>query len=291
MASIGNVLAGKQGGGATKWVREFMVVGHHSGIRALREASWESGMREAVDKVRTPSRVIVADNHPLFRAALVGLLTEHCGLEVVAEAADGQEALECCRRFSPDLVVMDVRLPEVDALETTRTIRQEFPRTVVLVLNGYGDPDILADALEAGAAGYILKSASPRQITDAIRKVLEGASPVDQEIAGQVLLRLLDKRRQEEPTSPLAPEGPAGGEHAAAAPPPPPASLTRREVEVLRLVGRGYTNSQIARSLFVSVSTVKKHVQRIIAKLGVADRTQAAVKANGMGLLDDRWEG
>jgi DNA-binding NarL/FixJ family response regulator len=211
-------------------------------------------------------------------------------LEVVAEAADGQEALQCCRRFSPDLVVMDVRLPEVDARETTRTIRQEFPRTVVLVLNGYGDPDILADALEAGAAGYILKSASPQQITDSIRKVMEGASPVDQEIATEVLLRLLDKRRQEEPTSALAPKGPAGGEHAAAAR-PPPASLTQREVEVLRLVGRGYTNSQIARSLFVSVSTVKKHVQRIIAKLGVADRTQAAVKANGMGLLDDRREG
>jgi DNA-binding NarL/FixJ family response regulator len=241
-----------------------------------------------VDKVRTPSRAIVADNHPLFRAALVGLLREHSGLEVVAEASDGQEALECCRRFRPDLVIMDVRLPEVDALETTRNIRHEFPRTVVLVLNGYGDPDILADALEAGAAGYILKSASPRQITDAIRKVLEGASPVDQEIASQVLLRLLDKRRREEPTSLLTPKGPAGGEHAAAA---PPASLTRREVEVLRLVGRGYTNSQIARSLFVSVSTVKKHVQRIIAKLGVADRTQAAVKANGMGLLDDRREG
>jgi DNA-binding NarL/FixJ family response regulator len=80
-----------------------------------------------VDKLRTPSRAIVADNHPLFRAALVGLLTEHCGLEVVAEAGDGQQALECCRRFSPNLMVMDVRLPEVDALETTRTIRQEFP--------------------------------------------------------------------------------------------------------------------------------------------------------------------
>jgi two-component system, NarL family, response regulator DegU len=209
-------------------------------------------------------------------------------LEVVAEAADGQEALECCRRYSPDLVVMDVRLPEVDARETTRTIRQKFPRTIVLVLNGYGDPDILADALEAGAAGYILKSASPRQITDAIGKVLEGESPVDQEIATEVLLRLLDKRRQEEPTSPLAPKDSAGGEHTAAD--PPPALLTQREVDVLRLVGRGYTNGQIARSLFVSVSTVKKHVQRIIAKLRVADRTQAAVKANGMGLLDYRRE-
>jgi DNA-binding NarL/FixJ family response regulator len=238
--------------------------------------------------VGTPSRAIVADNHPLFRAALSSLLIEHSGLEVVAEAADGQEALECCRRFRPDLVVMDARLPGVDGLEATRTIRQEFPRTVVLVLNGYGDPDSLADALEAGASGYILKSASPRQITDAIRKVLEGASPLDQEIATQLLLRMLDNRRRREHTSPLTPNGRAGGEHAAAA--APPASLTRREVEVLRLVGRGYTNSQIARSLFVSVSTVKKHVQRIFAKLGVSDRTQAAVKANGMGLLDDRWE-
>jgi DNA-binding NarL/FixJ family response regulator len=238
--------------------------------------------------VRTPSRAIVADNHPLFRAALGSLLREHTGLEVVAEAADGREALECCRRFRPDFVVMDVHLPEVDGLEATRAIKQELPRTVVLVLNGYGDPDILADALEAGAAGYILKSATPQQITDAIRKAIEGASPVDQEIATQLLLRLLDKRWREEPPSPFAPKRPAGGEHAAAA---PPASLTRREVEVLRLVARGYTNHQIARSLFVSVSTVKKHVQRIIAKLGVSDRTQAAVKANGMGLLDDRGEG
>jgi DNA-binding NarL/FixJ family response regulator len=209
-------------------------------------------------------------------------------LEVVAEAADGQEALECCRRFRPDLVVMDVRLPEVDGLEATRAIKQELPSTVVLVLNGYGDPDILADALEAGAAGYILKSASPQQIIDAIRKAIDGAPPVDEEIATQLLLRLLDKRRREERPSRFAPKGPAGGEHAAAA--PPPALLTRREVEVLQLVGRGYTNGQIARSLFVSVSTVKKYVQRIIAKLGVSDRTQAAVKANGMGLLDNRWE-
>ena len=202
-------------------------------------------------------------------------------MEVVAEAADGQEALECCRRFRPDLVVMDVGLPEVDGLEATRTIKQELPSTVVLVLNGYGDPDILAEALEAGAAGYILKSASPQQITDAIRKAIDGASPVDQEIATQLLLRLLDKRRREERPSRFAPKGPAGGEHAAAA--PPPASLTRREVEVLGLAASGQTDaSENGSRIFGS--------QRCIAKLGVSDRTQAAVKANGMGLLDNRWE-
>ena len=235
--------------------------------------------------MRMPRRAVVADNHPLFRAALGGLLREHPGFEVVAEAANGREALECCRRFRPHLVVMDVRMPEVDGVEATRAIKQELPSTVVLVLNGYGNPDILAAALDAGAAGYILKSATPQQIADAIRKALEGAHPVDQEIATQLLLRMLDKPRREEPPSPLAAKRPPGGEHVAAAPPAP---LTPREVEVLRLIARGHTNRQIARCLFVSVSTVKKHVQRIIAKLGVSDRTQAAVKANGIGLLYDR---
>jgi DNA-binding NarL/FixJ family response regulator len=235
-----------------------------------------------------PSRAIVADNHPLFRAALSSLLREHSGLEVVAEAADGREALDCCRRFKPDLVVMDVRMPEVDGLEATRAIKREHPHPVVLVLNGYGDPDVLVDALEAGAAGYIPKSATPQQISDAIQKALEGASlVVDQKTATQLLLCLLDKPRNEF-SSLLAPKRPPSGEHAAAAPLMP---LTQREVEVLRLIAWGYTNRQIAQSLFVSVSTVKKHVQRIIAKLGVSDRTHAAVKANGMGLLDDRGEG
>jgi DNA-binding NarL/FixJ family response regulator len=238
------------------------------------------------DNLRMPSRVIVADNHPLFRAALASLLREHSGLEVVAEAADGRETLECCRRLKPDLVVMDVRMPEVDGLEATRAIKQELPHTVVLVLNGYGAPDTLMDALEAGAAGYILKSATPQQISEAIQKVLEGSSLVDPEIATQLLLRLLDKPRNEPPSA-LAPKRPPGGEHAAGA---LPVALAPREVEVLRLIARGYTNRQIAQSLLVSVSTVKKHVQRIITKLGVSDRTQAAVKANNMGLLDDRGQ-
>jgi DNA-binding NarL/FixJ family response regulator len=236
-----------------------------------------------------PGQAIVADNQPLFRAALGSLLRERSGLEVVAEATDGREALECCRRFKPELVLIDVRLPEVvDGLEATRAIRQELPRTVVLVLNGYGDPDTLREALEAGAAGYILKSATPQQITDAIRKALEGATPVDQEIGMQLLSLLRGKPRKEPPSPLLLPKRPPDGEDAASA---PPASLTRRELEVLRLVARGYTNHQIARSLFVSISTVKKHVHRIIAKLGALDRTQAAVKANGLGLLDDRGEG
>jgi NarL family two-component system response regulator LiaR len=182
---------------------------------------------------------------------------------------------------------MDLRMPEVDGLDATRAIKRDSPSTVVLVLNGYGDPDLLAEALEAGAAGYIRKSATPKQITNAVREALEGASPVDQGIATQLLLRLLKGPRKAS-SSRLTPKRLLGGERAASA---PPASLTQREVEVLRLIARGHTNRQIARSLFVSVSTVKKHVRSIILKLGVSDRTQAAVKANGLGLLDHREGG
>jgi DNA-binding NarL/FixJ family response regulator len=228
------------------------------------------------------TRILVADSHPLFRGALHDLLNQHPGWEVVAEAADGREAAQCCRRFRTDLVVMDVRMPEVAGLETVRAIKSGSPNTAVLVLSGYGeDPILLAEALEAGASGYILKSATPQEITDAVCKALEGASPVDQNVATEVLLRLLGKPQQALPSS-LAPNPTHGREPPAGA---LPASLTARQVEVLRLVAQGYTNGQIARSLFISVSTVKKHMQRIITKLGVSTRTEAAVKASGLGLL------
>jgi DNA-binding NarL/FixJ family response regulator len=181
---------------------------------------------------------------------------------------------------------MDVRMSEVDGLETIRAIKSDSPSTVVLVLDGYGeDPILMAEALEAGASGYILKSATPQEITDAVSKALEGASPVDQDVATEVLLRLLGKP-QMEPSSPLGP----GRRHGGKPPPALPASLTPREVEVLRLISQGYTNRQIAHSLVISLSTVKKHVQRIITKLGVSTRTEAAVKASSLGLLGVREE-
>jgi DNA-binding NarL/FixJ family response regulator len=138
------------------------------------------------------------------------LLSEHPGWEVVAEAAGSREAVECCRRFTPDLVVMDLRMPEVDGLDATRAIKRDSPSTVVLVLNGYGDPDLLAEALEAGAAGYVRKSATPKQITNAVREALEGASPVDQGIATQSLLRLLKGPRKAS-SSRLTPKRLLGG--------------------------------------------------------------------------------
>ena len=219
----------------------------------------------------------MADAQPLFRVALGGLLEEHLGWEVVAEAADGREVLEYCRRFRPDLVVMEVRMPEVDGLEATRAIKRELPFTKVLMLCGDGDSDLLEKALDAGASGCILKTSTPRQITDAVRLALEGKTPLDHGLVTGLLLRLTSWTQK-------------GSTSASGSQGPPSVKLTQREVEVLRLIAQGHTNRQIAQSLFVSVSTVKKNVQRIISKLEVSDRTQAAVKANALGLLDDRGE-
>jgi DNA-binding NarL/FixJ family response regulator len=230
------------------------------------------------------TRIIVADSHTLFRSTLSGLLNQHPGWEVVAEVAEGRGAAQCCRRFRPDLVVMDMRIPEVGGLEAIRGIKSDSPSTAVLVLNGYGeDPMVLAEVLEAGASGYILKSATPQEITGAVCKALEGACPVDQGVATQALLRLLGRSQKEALSSlgknPLS----ASEERALAA---LPASLTPREEGVLRLFAQGYSNRQIAHSLFISLSTVKKHVEHIISKLGVSTRTEAAVRASRLGLLD-----
>jgi DNA-binding NarL/FixJ family response regulator len=241
----------------------------------------------------TPARIIVADDHPLFRSAMCILLEKHAdSLEVVAEATDGQEALELSRSFRPDLVLMDVRMPRMDGLEATRVIKGELPRTIVLMMSASEEPAHLAEAIKAGAAGYVLKSAPPQRITDAIRRALDGESPLNQEVAMQLLLSLMDEERkeskEEQLSSNVTPKSlPLNGERPqeeAAL----PSSLTGREVEVLRLMARGQTNKEIAQNLFVSMSTVKKHVHHIIDKLGVSDRTQAVVRAFEEGLVPNQ---
>ena len=233
----------------------------------------------------TPSRIIVSDSHPLFRCTLSDLLRgPFVGGEVVAEVSDVQEAVESCCRLRPDLVVMEVPMSEVDCLEAIRAIKHDSPSTSVLILSAYGEnPILLAEALEAGASGYILKSATPQEITGAVCKALEGACPVDQGVATQALLRLLG-RSQKEPLASLG-KNPLSTsvERTLVA---LPASLTPREEDVLGLLAQGYSNRQIAHSLFISLTTVKKHVERIISKLGVSTRTEAAVKASRLGLLD-----
>jgi DNA-binding NarL/FixJ family response regulator len=216
------------------------------------------------------------------------LLESSDSFEVVAEATDGQQALELARTLKPDLVLMDVRMPKMDGLEATRAIKSELPQTVVLMITASEETIHLAEAIKAGTAGYVLKSAPPQQIIDAIRAALDGESPLDPQIARRLISDLMDVQSKEEhPSSDVvAPERPAPavggkrsqGEQTLAS------SLTEREVEILGLLARGRSNQQIAHELFISMSTVKKHVRRIITKLGVSDRTQAAVRAIELGL-------
>jgi DNA-binding NarL/FixJ family response regulator len=233
------------------------------------------------DPSPTRTRLVIADDHPLFRIALRQILCEQSNLEVVGEAGDGNEALELCRRLKPDIVLMDVRMPELDGIEATRVIKQEMPRTIVLMVTSFEDLDYLLESLIAGA-GYILKGATPEEIVEATQKALSGESPLNQRQAAQLLNYLVDRMKEEGTIRrDLVPEGfPEEAPESF-----PPGLLTPREKEVLRLVALGWTNRQIAQELSIALSTVKNHVQHIIAKLDVSDRTQASVRAVELGLF------
>jgi DNA-binding NarL/FixJ family response regulator len=237
----------------------------------------------------TPVRIIIADDHPLYRSAVRSTLEKHSGSwEVVAEATDGLEVVELCRSLSPDLVLMDVAMPRMGGLEATRALKDELPRTIVLIMTALEEPDHLAEALRAGAAGYVIKTAPAQQIVGAVRQALDGEYPLNHEVAKRLLLDLVNEEHKERLPSQRTPESPPIG--AEYRPEALPSSLSAREVEVLRLVARGQTNQQIAENLLLSVSTVKKHVRQIISKLGVSDRTQAAIRALELGLRLERDE-
>jgi DNA-binding NarL/FixJ family response regulator len=280
------------------------------------------------------ARILIADDHALVREGLRTMLSGEDGLEVIAEANDGRQALDICRELGPDLVLMDVRMPVMDGLQATRKIKQEMPRTSVMMVTMHENPDYLFEAVKAGAAGYVLKDASGERLLGAVRRTLEGESPLNQELAMRLLVRLaresgdssgegtgggsgerssraspgasrttLEEESREDgetlashpgATSPEAsrPEANHPGAHQAGSGGSGQSrrkeqmeSLTPREVEVLRLLSQGQTNPQIARKLLVSRGTVKIHVQHIISKLGVSDRTQAAVRAIEAGIL------
>jgi two-component system response regulator DegU len=232
-------------------------------------------------KRHKPTRMLIADDHPLFRSALRQMLSEQLDFKVVGEAADGQEAIELCCRLRPELVLIDVRMPRMDGIAATRQIKQAFPSTVVLILTAFEDQNYLLEALEVGAAGYVLKHATPQQLADAIRKALSGGSPINHELATQLLRSLADKRRQKQTQLPSEPPN----KHQEPLPKSLSEVLTPRELDVLRLLAMGRTNKQIAQELTISLATVKTHVEHIIAKLRVSDRLQAAIRAIELGLL------
>jgi DNA-binding NarL/FixJ family response regulator len=228
------------------------------------------------EKKALPSRVLIADDHALFRAGIRVILSSQPDIEVVGEAGDGEEALALCRKTRPDLVMMDVGMPKMDGIAATRTIKAEFPTTSVLVLTAYADDGLLMEAVRAGAAGYVIKEAvGPIELLDAVRGTLSGESHVDQDLVMRLVRRLADEETgpRIEPAAEIPTERPAG-------------PLTEREIEVLRLLPLGKTNREIAAELHLSLSTVKKRLERIISKLEVSDRTQAAVKAVELRLID-----
>ncbi len=225
-----------------------------------------------------PVRILLADDHALFRDGLRSMLDDEPGFEVVGEADNGRQAIELCHRVRPDIVLMDVRMPDMDGLEATRFIKEEHPSVAVLMVTMHENPDYLLQALGAGAAGYILKGSPGTRLVNAIQRMIEGESPLNQELAAELLRRIADGRRTEEVgPSPAAPRGRQD---------PLRTALTPRETEVLGLLARGQSNPEIAQTLTISKATAKVHVERIIRKLGVSDRTQAAVRAIELGILE-----
>ncbi len=218
-----------------------------------------------IERVRSaePLRVLIADDHPLFRDGLRGLLESVGDLEVTAEAATGETAVNMARELQPDVILMDLNMPGLDGIEATRRIVHDRPRANVLVVTMYEDNESVFAALRAGARGYLLKGSSQTETLRAIRAVANGEAIFGPGVAAMVMSYFSAAR----PAAPLLfPE------------------LTEREREVLQLIGQGSTNEAIAEQLVLSLKTVRNHVANICGKLQVADRAQATIRAREAGL-------
>lgn len=208
-------------------------------------------------------RLLIADDHPVVRAGLAGLLSDEPGLDVVGEASDGDEAVRLAAVTRPDVVLMDLRMPRVDGVAATARIvggEAGDPAPRVLILTTYESDDQILAAIEAGASGYLLKAAPQAEIVAGIRSVAAGQSA----LSPQVAVRLVERMRRPEPE----------------------AVLTARETDVLRLVATGHSNKQAAAALGIGESTVKTHLLKVFEKLGVADRTRAVTLAMERGILN-----
>jgi DNA-binding NarL/FixJ family response regulator len=209
-------------------------------------------------------KVIICDDQAIVRDGLELLLKLEKDISVVGLAQDGAEAVALVAKYSPDVVLMDLKMPGMNGVESTRRIRTEYPTVKVLVLTTFDDDEWVFDAIRAGASGYLLKDTPREKVVEAIRGTLAGKSFVDPSVAGKLLEQVVTKQQQ--------PETLITGR------------LTEREVDVLRLIGRGFSNSDIAIRLHLSEGTVRNHVSSIFSKLDIPDRTQAAIIAIRHGL-------
>ncbi|MCB0088686.1 MAG: response regulator transcription factor [Caldilineaceae bacterium] len=198
-------------------------------------------------------RILIADDHFVVRQGLSSLLVARNGMKVVAEAATGREAIDLARMHQPDVIIMDMMMPEVDGTQAISCIRKENARAKILVLTSFGEDRQVSDAIKAGALGYLLKDSSPDDLFHAIRNVHRGKMVLSQDMAVKLV--------QSSPTHSELEQ------------------LTEREFDVLKLVAQGQTNAEIAESLSIGVTTVRTHVGRLLSKLGYSNRTQLALFA------------
>lgn len=205
-----------------------------------------------------PIIVVVADDHPVVRAGIVGLLDVQEDIDVVGQAADGREAVAAAIRHQPDVVVMDLRMPDVDGVAATATIREQCPGVAVLVLTTFDTDEAIVRAVDAGAAGYLLKDAPIDQLVDGVRRAAAGETVLAAPISRRLVERMRGTRTD---------------------------ALTSREIEVLRAVASGNTNTEVAAALHISTATVKTHLLHIYDKLGVSDRAAAVSRAYQTGVL------
>ena len=214
-------------------------------------------------------RVLLVDDQALFREGLETLLSVHKDIQVVGQASNGQEAVEVATQVQPDVVLMDVRMPILDGVRATHLVKQALPPCRVIVLTTFDDDEYIFDALRAGAVGYLLKDVASARLVEAIRATARGESILQPSVAAKVIAEftrvssMVPSAQMEQLVEPLS----------------------ERELEILAWIARGYSNKEIASQLFIAEGTVKNHVTHILGKLGVWDRTQAALKARELGLL------
>jgi DNA-binding NarL/FixJ family response regulator len=215
------------------------------------------------ESTHTRIKILITDDHLVVREGLSAMLSREKDIEVVGEAENGLQAIEKARELHPDIILMDLRMPEVDGIEAMRRIKLENPDIKFIILTTYDNDEYIFKGIESGARAYLLKDSPREDLFRAIRVVSRGGSLIEPAVAGKVLDRFVELSRQEQIS----------------------ATLSDRELEVLNLIARGASNKVVASSLNISESTAKTHVQSIFNKLGVNDRTEAVTEAVKKGII------
>nr|WP_270165926.1 response regulator transcription factor [Paenibacillus sp. SYP-B4298] len=217
-------------------------------------------------EIEQPIKVLLVDDHEMVRIGLAAVLDTEDGIEVVGEASNGQDGIRMAQAYRPDIVLMDLVMEGMDGVETTRRLLELYPECKVIVLTSYIDDSKMYPVIEAGAFSYLLKTSRASEIADAIRAAARGQSVLESQVAAKMMNRF---RQPQTPKQKLAHE-----------------DLTDREMEVLCRLAEGKSNQEIADELFIGIKTVKYHITNIFSKLGVEDRTQAAIYAHKHGLAE-----